>query len=148
MNDVIPTRGERNCNPGNINEGGGWRGDLGLEIVPAGMNFKQRFARFDTPHNGIRALAKQLLVYQQKHGLRSIFAMINRWCPMGDGSNDPDSYAGGAANYCGVGVNDDYPLTVGDNLAKLTFSIIRRENGRVLYDAAAITAACADAMAG
>jgi hypothetical protein len=142
---ITPTRGERNNNPGNIDEGGGWRGDLGLEIVPPGMSYRPRFARFDTPHNGIRALAKQLLAYQEKHGLRSILAMVNRWAAAGDGNN-PESYAGAACNYCRVGPTDDFPLRVGCNLVNLVFCIIRQENGRVMYDAATIAAACGDAL--
>ena len=142
----VPTRGERNNNPGNIVEGGGWLGDIGLEIVPRGMSYRPRFARFDTAFHGIRALAKQLLVYQQRHGLRSILAMVNRWAPAGDG-NATDAYAAAACNYCGVSSTDDFPLTVGDNLENLTFAIIRQENGRVMYDGATIHAAVADALA-
>lgn len=82
-----PTRGVRNFNPGNIdyNKSNAWQGQLGLEEgVP-----KPRFARFDTPENGIRALGKLLLTYQDKYKLRTVEAIISRWAP----SNENDTAA-------------------------------------------------------
>ncbi len=60
------TRGIRNNNPGNIdyNQRNAWQGQLGLGL---GVT-KPRFARFDTPENGIRALGKLLLAYRGKDG--------------------------------------------------------------------------------
>lgn len=50
----MTARGVRNNNPGNIdfNPRSDWVGQLGLEVRAA----KPRFARFDTPENGIRVL--------------------------------------------------------------------------------------------
>lgn len=85
---MADTRGVRNKNPGNIdyNKANAWKGQLGLEEgVP-----KPRFARFDTAENGIRALGKLLLTYQDKHKLRTVAAIINRWAPSNE--NDTSAY--------------------------------------------------------
>lgn len=85
---MADTRGVRNKNPGNIdyNKANAWQGQLGLEEgVP-----KPRFARFDTPENGIRALGKLLLTYQDKYKLNTVAAIISRWAPANE--NDTASY--------------------------------------------------------
>lgn len=81
-------RGVRSNNPGNIdyNPRNAWQGQLGLEQGVA----KPRFARFDTPENGIRALGKLLLTYQRKHGLKTVKAIISRWAPAVE--NDTAAY--------------------------------------------------------
>lgn len=144
---MVPTRGERNNNPSNLNfmPDAPWRGQVGIELVPKGMSFRPRFGRYDTDHNGIRAAAKQLLAYQQRDGLRSIRQMINRWAPPAD-HNATDAYVGAVCNYCNVGPDDDYAISALSKLESIVFAVIRQENGRVLYDAALITAACRDAL--
>ncbi len=59
---MTPPRSVRNNNPGNIdfNPRNTWQGQLGLEIGVA----KPRFARFDDPENGIRALGRLLINYR------------------------------------------------------------------------------------
>lgn len=82
------SRGVRNNNPGNIdyNKANQWQGQLGLEVgVP-----KPRFARFDSPENGLRALAKTLQTYQSKHGLKTVKQIISRWAPASE--NDTGAY--------------------------------------------------------
>lgn len=140
------TRGERANNPGNLNymPHAPWRGQVGLEIVPPGMSYKPRFGRYDTDHNGLRALAKQLLAYYMRDGRRSVRAMINRYAP--NSENLTDTYVGAVCNYCGVLPDDDYPIVTLSRLTSIVFAIIRQENGRVLYDAHLINAACWDAL--
>lgn len=147
MTTTSGTRGERNNNPANLNfmPASPWRGQVGIELVPHGMSFKPRFGRYDTDHNGIRAAAKQLLSYQQRDGLRSIRAMINRWAPPAD-HNATDAYVGAVCNYCNVGPDDDYSLASLARLEKMVFAVIRQENGRVLYDTDLIASACRDAL--
>lgn len=72
------TRGVRNNNPGNIdyNPANKWVGQLGIE---QGKN--PRFALFDTPENGIRALGKLLQTYRTKYGLKTVGGIISRWAP-------------------------------------------------------------------
>lgn len=146
MTAISGTRGERCHNPGNLNfmPHSPWRGQVGIELIPPGMSYKARFGRYDTDHNGIRALAKQLITYYQRDGLRSIRAMINRYAPSSE--NATDSYVGAVCNYCHVLPNDDYPLMMPSKLESMVFAVIRQENGRVLYDAEQIGSACRDAL--
>jgi hypothetical protein len=142
-----PTRGERNNNPGNLNylSANAWRGQIGIEIVPPGENYTPRFGRYDTALNGIRAVVCQLLAYQRIHGLRSIRAMITRWAPGAD-DNNTAAYIAAVCNYCAVTPDDDFDLTNPDNLENIVFAVIRQENGRCLYGAATLSAACAAAL--
>src|SRR5882724_2109771 len=85
------TRGERNNNPGNIDfhQQIPWVGQLGIETSrPA------RFARFDTPENGIRAMAKILLHYRQE-GYDTIRKIIDHWAPTTE--NDSTRYVDAVA---------------------------------------------------
>lgn len=80
-------RGVRNNNPGNIdyNRANKWQGQM-----PPNDAIEKRFARFDSPENGIRALGKLLQTYQNKYGLSTVEAIINRWAPPGE--NDTSAY--------------------------------------------------------
>lgn len=84
---ITETRGVRNRNPGNIdyNPANQWQGQLKPD-----PQIEKRFARFDTPENGIRALGKVLLTYQRKHGLKTVKAIIGRWAPAVE--NDTAAY--------------------------------------------------------
>jgi hypothetical protein len=143
------TRGERNRNLTNINEGAGFRGDLGLEIVPPGSHYAPRFARFDTVENGIRACAKLLQTYQRKHGLFTIRGMINRWAPPSD-NNDTSAYVRNVSIACGVNPDDPYPLTDADadmdRMKLIVRAVIVQENGRCIVDAITFDAGCAAAF--
>jgi len=126
MNDVIP-RGVRNNNPGNIDylPGNKWVGQLGIET---GVS-KPRFAKFDTPENGIRAIAKLLMGYH-KRGFNTVGKMINRWAPPTE--NDTGSYAKSVAFKMGVGVNDVLTIS-GYMLLVMVTAIIQHENGYAPY---------------
>ena len=52
---IAETRGVRNNNPGNCDHNPGNQGQGQLKPDPA---IEKRFARFDTPENGIRTLGK------------------------------------------------------------------------------------------
>lgn len=129
-----PTRGERNNNPGNIdfNPANDWQGQLGIETSgrPA------RFARFDSPENGIRALGKLLRTYQNKHGLNTVAKIIGRWAPTNE--NDTAAYVGSVAAKLGVGPTSAINVNSFEVLRPLVEAIIRHENGRVNYAPATI----------
>ncbi len=130
------TRGVRNNNPGNIdyNPRNRWIGQLTPD--PA---IEKRFARFDTPENGIRALAKLVLAYRGKDGMPNVGAsgidtvreIINRWAPGTE--NDTESYI--RATSASLKVASDAPLDVHSLpvLVGLVTAIIRHENGGVPY---------------
>ncbi|WEK32936.1 MAG: structural protein P5 [Candidatus Pseudomonas phytovorans] len=126
-------RGVRNKNPGNIdyNPRNAWQGQLGLE---EGVS-KPRFARFDHPENGIRALGKLLINYRGKDGMPgvggkgidTVLETINRWAPSSE--NDTQAYASTAAKRLSVRTTD--PINIKDpaTLRGMVLSIIIHENG-------------------
>ncbi|MGE6387387.1 structural protein P5 [Pseudomonas sp. NPDC078416] len=132
------TRGFRNNNPGNIdyNPRNQWQGQL-----PPDPLIEKRFARFDTPENGIRALAKLVLAYRGKDGMPKIGGqgidtvreVINRWAPGVE--NDTESYIQAVA--AGVGVQANQPIDLRNfrTLIAITTGIIKHENGAVPYPA-------------
>lgn len=141
----IPTRGERNHNPGNINYGVAYVGVIGREIVPPGETYAPRFSRFDTDEHGIRAIAVDLLAYQDRDKLTTIRQFINRWAPPSD-DNPTDAYVFDVSNSCGMSPDVDCNLRWAQLLIGIVTGIIRQENGRCLYSATLITTACQDAL--
>jgi hypothetical protein len=135
-------RGVRNNNPGNIdfNPRNAWQGQLGLE---EGIS-KPRFARFDHPENGIRALGKLLINYRGKDGMPgvggkgidTVLETINRWAPSNE--NDTQAYAAAVAKRLGVKPTD--PINIKDpaTLRGMVLSIIIHENGGDPYPSAII----------
>ncbi len=89
---ALQPRGIRNNNPGNIvwSARNNWQGQL-----PHNPKIEPRFARFDTAHNGIRALAKLLLNYRKVYGLRTVESLIARWAPSNE--NNTRAYASAVA---------------------------------------------------
>lgn len=138
----MTARGIRNNNPGNIdfNPRNAWQGQLGLEVGVA----KPRFARFDTPENGIRALGKLLINYRGKDGMPgvggkgidTVLETISRWAPSNE--NNTQAYAATVARRLGVRTID--PINIKDpaTLRGMVVSIIIDENGGNPYAAAII----------
>lgn len=136
------TRGVRNNNPGNIdyNKRNDWQGQLGLEL---GVT-KPRFARFDSPENGIRALAKLLLNYRGKDGepgvgkpgIDTVLEFIHRWAPPGE--NDTGAYVNSVAQAIGVGPIEAIDIKDPRVLTGMVTAIIKHENGYSPYAATTI----------
>lgn len=134
-------RGLRNNNPGNIdfNPRNAWQGQLPLD--PA---IEKRFARFDTPENGIRALGKLLINYRAKDGMPGIGAtgvdtvreIINRWAPTTE--NNTEAYISSVADAAGVDPNARIDIRNGNILLAVVTAIIHHENGSVPYAPAVI----------
>ncbi len=136
---TTPTRGVRNNNPGSIdyNPRNQWQGQLGLELQVG--RAAPRFARFDSPENGIRALAKLLLNYRGKDGMPGVgkpgidtpLEFINRWAPSNE--NDTQAYASSVAKRLNVGVRDVIDISKPQTLKALVEAIIMHENGYMPY---------------
>ncbi len=138
----MTARGVRNNNPGNIdfNPRNDWVGQLGLEQGAA----KPRFARFDSPENGIRALGKLLINYRGKDGMPgvggkgidTVLETVNRWAPSNE--NDTQAYAAAVAKR--LGVKPAAPINIKDpaTLRGMVLSIIIHENGGNPYRAEVI----------
>lgn len=122
------TRGVRNRNPGNIdyNPANKWQGQLKPD--PA---VEKRFARFDTPENGIRALGKLLLTYQRKHGLKTVEAIISRWAPSAE--NDTAAYVRAVEANTGTRPGAEVDLTRPAVMSGFVKAIIHHENAGYAY---------------
>ena len=120
-------RGYRNNNPGNIEAGVGWQGEIGSD---------GRFAVFDTAENGYRAMGKNLLAYQNRHGLKTIRQIISRWAPPGE--NDTGAYIAAVSREMGVGPDEPLDLSQQATLQRLMTSITRHENGGLMHDSSVI----------
>lgn len=120
------SRGLRNNNPGNIEASAEnpWEGQTGSD---------GRFAKFETPEHGIRALGKNLLAYNKRHGLDTVGEMITRWAPPKE--NDTASYIKAICAQLGVGANDQIDVTNPRTLAALCAGIVQHENGDQPYSA-------------
>lgn len=113
-------RGLRNNNPGNIEFG-----DFARKRGAKGSD--GRFAKFDTPEDGINAMASLLRSYQGR-GRKTVRSMIARWAP--EGENDSAAYANRVA--AAMGISPDQPFSFSGNpdlAAKMIGAMIDVENG-------------------
>lgn len=126
-------RGQRNNNPGNLdyNPKNKWVGQLGLEEGVA----KPRFARFDTPENGIRALTKLLLNYILRYKLTTVSGIITRYAPAHE--NFTDGYVSSVEQWTGIGKNKIDPANY-EQMYSLVVAIIRKELGSQPYHTSVI----------
>lgn len=136
-------RGIRNNNPGNIDysPSNKWNGQLGLEEGVA----TPRFARFDTPENGIRALGRLLQTYQRVYGLNTVAKIISRWAPSNE--NDTAAYVRSVEQRIGSKPGAKIQLTDPDVLKGFVIAIIAHENGGNPYSDAVINEGVRRALA-
>jgi len=116
----MSTRGIRNHNPGNIEAGPPWQG---LDSPSS----DGRFARFKSPTWGIRAIARTLITYQDKHGIRTARGAVSRWAPSTE--NDTDAYVNHVAKRIAVAPDDEINVHEYATMRELVESIILHENG-------------------
>lgn len=121
---TLTPRGIRNHNPGNLVwvETIQWQGQTGHD---------GRFCTFDRAESGIRALCKQLLVYQDKYGLRTVRTIISRWAPPSE--NDTEAYIRSVTHFMVAAEDDLLELHNDLILASLATAIITHENGQQPY---------------
>lgn len=118
-------RGIRNNNPGNIRRNADpWQG-------LADRQGDVEFFTFKTPIYGIRALARTLIAYQDKHDLRSIRQIISRWAPPVE--NNTNAYVRAVAADTTLDADQSLDMHHFDHLLPLTKAIIRHENGQQPY---------------
>lgn len=117
-------RGIRNNNPGNLefSKSNPWAGQTGDD---------GRFAKFETPEHGIRALGRNLLSYQRQ-GIDTVGDIINRWAPPTD-NNNTDAYIKAVCDQLGVAANEPLDASNPDTLKALCAAIIHHENGSQPY---------------
>lgn len=115
-------RGIRNYNPGNIERTTTrWQG-MALE-----QTNDTRFVVFAHPRWGIRAIARTLITYQDKHGLRTVRGIIRRWAP--EHENNTTAYVAAVCEQ--LQVRPDQRIDVYDyrTMQALVRAIVRHENG-------------------
>lgn len=126
-------RGIRNNNPGNIRRSNDpWQG-LAKEQTD------REFFTFKSATYGIRALARLLITYQDKHGLSTIETIITRWAPSVE--NNTKSYVQSVASYTGFSALQTLDMHRFDHLKPVVEAIIQHENGRQPYSDVEITKA-------
>lgn len=125
-------RGIRNHNPGNIRRSKDpWQG-------LAAQQTDKDFLTFEAPKWGIRALARTLITYQDRHGLNTVRGIISRWAPPNE--NNTLAYVRAVAAAVGVGPDDVIDLQHYEILRPMVVAIIKHENGMQPYSAAQIDA--------
>jgi hypothetical protein len=135
-------RGVRNNNPGNIDRTKTvWQGE---DRSAEALRREPRFCVFETPQAGFRALAKTLLTYQNKHGLRTVREIINRWAPPVE--NNTEAYITQVAREVGVGSREIVSLSKQVPLQRLVTAIARHENGGLFWDEPVIEAGVRQAL--
>lgn len=113
-------RGIDNNNPGNLefSQANPWEGQIGSD---------GRFAKFETPEHGIRALGRNLISYQRQ-GYDTVSDIITRWAPPED-HNDTAAYIEAVCAQIGVTADQKLDVSNPDTLKKLSAAIIHHENG-------------------
>jgi hypothetical protein len=124
---VSAIRGIRNNNPGNIELGANWIG----QVAPSAQT-DARFVQFTTPEYGIRAIARILASYAAR-GIVTARQIAYTWAPPEE--NDSAAYASALAKSAGVA--PDAPLSR-EQWPEIIAGIIRQENGVQPYDAATL----------
>ena len=129
------TRGFRNNNPGNIRPGQHFHGEVGKD---AG-----NYVVFDSPHNGIRAIAVDLYT-KFRRGLNTVRKVITVYAPPSE--NDTESYIRAVCH--DIGFNDDTVLDLRNEsvLGLFVRAIIVHENGSCPYSLREIADAVEDAL--
>ncbi|EOJ8418193.1 lytic transglycosylase catalytic [Escherichia coli] len=131
-------RGERNNNPGNLN----FAGQAGASLERPGG----RFARFETAFDGLRALARQLMLYAGR-GINSVEKIISSWAPASD-NNNTTAYIRAVSQRLGVDPRAALNMSDPQTMSALMSSIIQHENGRNIYSRELINKAAVAGISG
>lgn len=91
---------------------------------------------FKSPIYGIRALARTLIKYQDKHRLCTIRQIIGRWAPATE--NDTVAYIKAVSDETGLAPDVALDMHKYEHLKALATAIIKHENGQQPYTGAQI----------
>jgi hypothetical protein len=126
-------RGIRNNNPGNIRRNSDpWQG-------LAERQGDVEFFTFKSSIYGIRALARTLITYQDKHSLRTTRQIINRWAPPVE--NNTNAYVRAVVADTGLDADQTLDMHRFEHLKPLVAAIIHHENGQQPYSDTQLTKA-------
>lgn len=125
-------RGIRLNNPGLLRRTGDpWQGLTARQDDLA-------FFAFEEPKWGIRAMARVLVTYQDRHGCRTVADFIRRWAPPNE--NDTASYVASVCQSAGWEPSRLLDVQSHGDMRPLVEAIIRHENGQQPYTPAQIDA--------
>lgn len=123
---TVTTRGVRNKNPGNIDRNATrWQG------MADDQSSDPRFIVFKAPEWGIRAMARTLMTYQDRHACNTIRKIVNRWAPPVE--NNTEAYIKAVALAVGVKPNEPIDVDRMDVMLPLVKAIIAHENAGYSY---------------
>lgn len=133
MAKTLP-RGIRNHNPGNIRrDRTPWQGLADDQTDP-------EFFRFVSAEWGIRATARILITYRDKHRIKRLQTIINRWAPPDgerqDGqryTQNTQAYIDHVARLTGFAPDQNLDLHSYKHVRPLVEAMIRHENGMQPY---------------
>lgn len=117
-------RGIRNNNPGNIEDNTAFLGMVGSD---------GRFAIYETPFYGIRAMGRQLKLYRDRDRINTVAGIISKWAPPNE--NNTDNYIRFVSERAGV--LEFAPLTDSD-YPRVVAAMIQLENGQQPYELALV----------
>ncbi|HAX91039.1 MAG TPA: structural protein P5 [Rhodospirillaceae bacterium] len=121
-------RGIRNNNPGNLRRTKDpWQGLAATQTDTAFFVFKSAVY-------GIRALARTLIKYQDKHGLRTIRQIIGRYAPSTE--NDTVTYTKAVSEKTGFALDVVLDMHKYEHLNAVVTAIVHYENGKQPYTGA------------
>lgn len=111
----------RNRNPGNIRpRDPPWQGAVGEN---------GGFVVFDSMASGLRALAKQIIVYQEgRRHLKTVRQVISTWAPPGD-HNDTNAYIAMVCTVLDCNADDEFQFRNADFLFWIATAIGEQESG-------------------
>lgn len=127
------SRGIRNNNPGNVRRVNGvrWQGQ-------AEKQADAEFVVFAEPKWGLRAIARVLISYQDKHAINTVRGIVNRWAPPVE--NDTGAYVDHVARRTRFGADEPLDVYEPDTMRRLVRAIVLHENGVDPYTDAQVEA--------
>lgn len=125
LGDVTP-RSVRNYNPGNICSGPAWKGLQPVRLITPEQEAEPRFAVFQNPVYGFRALVLLLINYGHD-GLETIHQIIARYAPTTE--NDTEAYVSDVSRRTGFAPNQPLDLSDRSTLFAIAKAIATHETG-------------------
>ena len=90
-----------------------------------------QFETFPTEFDGLRAGMKNVYNCQMVHDCDTVHDIINRLSPPSE--NNTSAYVSAVCDACGIQADEDYDLTVPQNLVDISKAIVLQENGKNPY---------------
>lgn len=130
-----PTRADLATEPGQAPRGNGWFGHpvFGPVAVNNPGNLRQngQFAQYDSSSTGIRAIANQLRIYQNRDHLDTIEGIVKKYAPVSE--NDTAGYIKYVSDRTGYKADQHLNLNDSQTMAALVSAITKRENVKSNY---------------